>query len=72
MRKILQLPNPLTPEQPTTWVTFQTGDMGNTFLVLFSSVAAAVAAVDPVGNAQRCPQVHRAGLLVCAGDRRDG
>ena len=33
--------------------------MGNTFLVLFSPPAVAVATVDPVGNAQRCPQVHR-------------
>jgi hypothetical protein len=59
-------------EQPATWVTLLTGDMGNTFLVLFSSVVAAVGTVDPVGNAQRCPHVHRRAALVCAGDRRHG
>src|SRR5262249_57089881 len=46
-------------EQPGTWVTLLTGNMGNTFLVLFSLVAVVVAPVDPVGNAQRCPHVHR-------------
>src|SRR5215510_9567261 len=40
--------------------------MGNTFPVLFRSVA--VVPVDPVGNAQRCPQVHRRhDVWVCAG-----
>jgi hypothetical protein len=55
-------------EQPGTWVTVLTGDMGNTFPVLFRSVA--VAPVDPVGNAQRCPQVHRPEAWVYAGDHR--
>src|SRR5215211_1921685 len=60
------------PEQPGTWVTLLTGDMGNTFLVLFRSAAAA-APVDPVGNASsRCPQVHGPGASVCIGDRRRG
>src|SRR5262249_30128687 len=47
-------------EQPGTWVTVLTGDMGYTFLVLFSHVAAAavVGPVGPVGNAfSRWPQV---------------
>src|ERR687898_457040 len=54
-------------ERPGTWVTVLTDDMGNTFLVSFRSVAAVVVApVDPVGNAQRCPQVHGRGAWVCA------
>src|SRR5262245_23408083 len=58
-------------EQPETWVTVLTGDMGNTFPVLFRSVA--VVPVDPVGNAQRCPQVHRRHVVwVCAGGPRNG
>src|SRR5262252_8643958 len=58
-------------EQPGTWATVLTGDMGNTFPVLFRSVAAVVGPVDPVGNASsRCPQVHRLGAWVCADDRR--
>src|SRR5215510_7727767 len=58
-------------EQPGTWVTVLTGDMGNTFPVLFRSVA--VVPVDPVGNAQRCPQVHRRhDVWVCAGGPRNG
>src|ERR1700732_3282691 len=52
--------------QPGTWVTVLTGDIGNTFLVLFSPSTVAVRAVDPVGNAQRCPQVHSR-AWVCAG-----
>src|SRR5262245_8402507 len=62
---------PPHPEQPGTWVTVLTGDMGNTFPVLFRSVA--VVPVDPVGNAQRCPQVHRRhDVWVCAGGPRNG
>src|SRR5262245_16673801 len=61
----------LGAEQPGTWVTVLTGDMGNTFPVLFRSVA--VVPVDPVGNAQRCPQVHRRhDVWVCAGGPRNG
>jgi len=44
--------------QPGTWVTLLTDDMGNTFLVLFSSVSVA----EPVGlwaTPLRCPHVHR-------------
>src|SRR5262249_53568832 len=60
---------PPHPEQPATWVTVLTGDMGNTFPVLFRS-AVVVGPVDPVGNASsRCPQVHRPFALVCAGGR---
>src|SRR5262245_40953859 len=67
----VKVPCPLTPEQPGTWVTVLTGDMGNTFPVLFRSVA--VVPVDPVGNAQRCPQVHRRhDVWVCAGGPRNG
>ncbi len=58
------------PEQPATWVTLLTGDMGNTFLVLFRAVAAVVGPVDPVGNAQRCPAVHRLEAWVCEGPAR--
>src|SRR5215831_14969123 len=59
----------LGAEQPATWVTVLTGDMGNTFPVLFRS-AVVVGPVDPVGNASsRCPQVHRPFALVCAGGR---
>jgi len=39
----------LAREQPVTWVTVQTDDMGNTILVSFRSVV--VGAVDPEGNA---------------------
>src|SRR5215211_8703754 len=38
-------------EQPGTWVTLLTGDMGNTFPVLFRSAAAAP--VDPVARTSR-------------------
>ena len=44
--------------QPGTWVTLLTDDMGNTFLVLFSSVSVA----EPVGlwaTPLRCPHVRR-------------
>ncbi|MFL5259641.1 MAG: endonuclease domain-containing protein [Hyphomicrobiales bacterium] len=58
-----------SPEQPGTWVTVLTGNMGNTFPVLFTLV---VVPVDPVGNAQRCPQVHRRVGEACAGDRHHG
>ena len=44
--------------QPGTWVTDLTDDMGDTILPMFSA-AVAVGAVDPVGNAERCPQVHQ-------------
>src|SRR5215204_379420 len=54
-------------EQPGTWVTVLTGDMGNTFPGLFTPIAAVVVApVDPVGSAQRCPHVHRRYVWVCA------
>src|SRR5262245_21758857 len=68
---LIEIYSPPHPEQPGTWVTVLTGDMGNTFPVLFRSVA--VVPVDPVGNAQRCPQVHRRhDVWVCAGGPRNG
>ena len=59
--------------QPGTWVTILTGDMGNTFLVLFRSVVAAAAAqrimrfwqvrsaVTPAGMPQLPPELARPG-----------
>ena len=43
-------------EQPGTWVTVLTGDMGNTFLVLFSP---AVAVVGPVGLWEPVRVLHK-------------
>ncbi len=57
-------------EQPGTWVTVLTGDMGNTFLVLFSPAAAVVGPVGLWGTRQGSPQVHGPGALACADDRR--
>ena len=54
-------------EQPGTWVTVLTGDMGNTFPVLFRS-----AVVDAVGlwaTRLRCPQIHSSDVSACGGDR---
>ena len=59
-----------TRVQPGTWVTGLTDDMGDTILPMFSS-AVAVAAVDPVGNAQRCPQVHQPLSAAAPAGRRD-
>ena len=53
-------------------MTDLTDDMGDTILVPFRSGAAAAEAVDPVGNAQCCPQVHRRRVWVCASGRRGG
>jgi hypothetical protein len=58
------------PEQPVTWVTVLTGDMGNTFPVLFMS---SVAVVGPVGlwlTRQGYPQVHRPGVWTLSGGLR--
>src|SRR6187200_1786043 len=55
------------PEQPGTWVTVLTGDMGNTFPVLFRSAVVA----DAVGlwaTRLRCPQIHSGDVSACAGD----
>jgi hypothetical protein len=52
-------------ERPGTWVTLLTGDMGNTFLALFSS-GAVVARVGLWATRLRCPQVHRLCLLIVA------
>src|SRR6266571_1843483 len=60
----------LTREQPGTWVTVLTGDMGNTFLVLFSPAVAVVGPVGLWGTRQGSPQVHGPGALACADDRR--
>ena len=54
------MPRVRVREQPGTWVTDLTGDMGNTFPVLFrSGLVAVVAPVDPLGDTLRRPQVHR-------------
>ena len=58
--------------QPATWVTLLTDDMGNTFLVLFSS-AVFVFVVGSVGMwatlLHRCPHVHRPAAWACADGR---
>ena len=65
------LTRPLPREQPGTWVTEQTDDMGNTIPVLFRSGIAVAEAVDPVGKGQPCPQIHARCVLVFAGGRLD-
>src|SRR3954447_16697868 len=55
-------------EQPGTWVTVLTGDMGNTFPVLFRSAVVA-AAVGLWATRLRCPQIHSGDVSACAGDR---